>query len=99
MVILAQVPLPAADEDSDAAALERMLVHAEKAAVKQVAALLGNTPTVCRKSYVQPDVFAAWLDGSLARALPSRTLTPPLSLRRSERHALALLKRRMRSAR
>lgn len=98
MVILAQVPLPSADADNDAAALERMFVQTEKAAVTQVATLLGNTPAVCRKSYVHPEVFAAWRDSSLARTLPPRTLIEPLSLQRLERLALALLKRRMRSA-
>ncbi len=34
--------------------------------VKEVAAELGNTPAVCRKSYVHPKVIAAYLDGSLA---------------------------------
>ena len=34
--------------------------------IKEVAAELGNTPAVCRKSYVHPKVIAAYLDGSLA---------------------------------
>src|SRR5690606_28209883 len=33
-----------------------------------VAALLGNTPTVCRKSYIDPRVFEGWRDGRLQRA-------------------------------
>ncbi|HEX4609198.1 MAG TPA: DNA topoisomerase IB [Urbifossiella sp.] len=33
--------------------------------VKEVAAVLGNTPAVCRKSYVHPRVIAAYLDGTL----------------------------------
>jgi len=97
MVILAQIPFPEAGDD--ATAFERRLAQSEKAAVTQVAALLGNTPKVCRKSYVHPDVFAAWRDGSLARALPLRILNPAVSLSRLEHRALALLKRRMRSAR
>ncbi len=32
-----------------------------------VAGLLGNTPAVCRKSYIDPRVFAGWRDGSLHR--------------------------------
>ena len=32
-----------------------------------VAGLLGNTPTVCRKSYIDPRVFEGWRDGSLHR--------------------------------
>ena len=36
------------------------------AAVKQVAAALGNTPAVCRKSYIHPAICSAYLDGALA---------------------------------
>ncbi len=39
--------------------------------LKEVAALLGNTVAVCRKSYVDPCLFAGWEDGSLARAARS----------------------------
>jgi len=35
-------------------------------AVRSVAERLGNTPAVCRKSYVHPGVIAAYLDRSLA---------------------------------
>lgn len=38
--------------------------------VKAVAGLLGNTPTVCRSSYVHPRVFALFESGELAGALP-----------------------------
>jgi len=38
--------------------------------VKAVAGLLGNTPTVCRSSYVHPTVFALYEDGRLAELLP-----------------------------
>ena len=39
------------------------------AAVKQVAARLGNTPAVCRKSYIHPAILDAYLDGSILQAL------------------------------
>jgi len=42
------------------------------ATIKQVAAHLGNTPTVCRTYYVHPIVQAAWADGRL-----SAIETPP----------------------
>jgi DNA topoisomerase-1 len=53
-------------------------------AVKEVAALLGNTPAVCRKCYIHPAVLDAFLDGTLHGALPlhdapdsdSKTVTP-----------------------
>ncbi len=38
--------------------------------VKAVAGLLGNTPTVCRASYVHPAVFKLFQEGKLAAALP-----------------------------
>ena len=38
--------------------------------VKAVSGLLGNTPTVCRASYVHPAVFDAYADGSLQKVLP-----------------------------
>jgi DNA topoisomerase-1 len=38
--------------------------------VKAVSGLLGNTPTVCRTSYVHPKVFEAYAAGLLARAFP-----------------------------
>ncbi len=40
--------------------------------VKAVAALLGNTPTICRKCYVHPELFKSYLEGELGRRL--RTL-------------------------
>jgi DNA topoisomerase-1 len=38
--------------------------------VKAVAGLLGNTPTVCRSSYVHPKVFELFESGELAGTLP-----------------------------
>jgi DNA topoisomerase-1 len=39
------------------------------AAVKEVAACLGNTPAVCRSSYIHPAVFEHYAAGSLAERL------------------------------
>jgi DNA topoisomerase-1 len=41
-------------------------------AIETVAAELGNTPAVCRASYVHPDVIDAHLDGTLRRGLGKR---------------------------
>jgi len=38
--------------------------------IKAVAGLLGNTPTVCRSSYVHPAVVALFEQGRLAQSLP-----------------------------
>ena len=67
---------------------ERAKLAAQAQAVKLVAAELGNTPAVCRSSYIHPAVFAGWRDGSLARMVPEADLVYP---RKRERAALAFL--------
>jgi DNA topoisomerase-1 len=44
-----------------------------KIAIKAVAKVLGNTPTVCRKCYVHPAVLETYLDGSLIEGLKKQT--------------------------
>jgi DNA topoisomerase-1 len=56
--------------------------------VEQVAARLGNTPTVCRKNYIHPAVLSRYLRGDLA----SDTVGP-LDGPRGEIALLALLKK------
>jgi DNA topoisomerase-1 len=41
-------------------------------AVKSVSSRLGNTPSVCRKCYVHPQIFDAYLDGHLVATLQQR---------------------------
>jgi DNA topoisomerase-1 len=43
------------------------------AAVKHVSERLGNTPAVCRKSYIHPTILAGYLDGSMLRTLRDLT--------------------------
>jgi DNA topoisomerase-1 len=62
-------------------------------AIETVAARLGNTPSVCRKGYVHPEVVEAYLDGTLSPALRER-LTPEArrtGLPADEAHVLQLL--------
>lgn len=40
-----------------------------KEAIEAVAKLLGNTPAICRKCYVHPEVIDAYIDGSLKEAI------------------------------
>ncbi len=47
---------------------ERELQQLQNEVIKSVADALGNTPTVCRKAYIDPCAFAGWRDGSLQRA-------------------------------
>ena len=37
-----------------------------RAAIERVASRLGNTPTICRKCYVHPEVFTRYLEGAAA---------------------------------
>jgi DNA topoisomerase I len=69
---------------------ERARAAALTAAVECVAAQLGNTPAVCRGSYIHPAVLYGWRDGSLRRAVKASDLRAP---RRLERKALAFLAR------
>lgn len=39
------------------------------AAIEKVAKHLGNTPAICRKCYIHPSIFEAYIDGSLMSAL------------------------------
>src|SRR5690606_29249414 len=44
------------------------LASVENDIVREVASALGNTPTVCRKAYIDPVVFAGWREGRVQRA-------------------------------
>ncbi len=68
-------------------------------AIEAVATRLGNTPTICRKCYVHPEVLTAYLDGQLVLELKSkaeRELRDNLqSLKPEEAAVLALLQSRL----
>ena len=36
-----------------------------RSAIEKVSSRLGNTPSICRKCYVHPEVFSSYLDGGL----------------------------------
>ncbi|HYJ05808.1 MAG TPA: DNA topoisomerase IB [Chthoniobacterales bacterium] len=44
-----------------------------KDAISAVSKILGNTPTVCRKCYVHPDVLETYLDGGMIEGLKQKT--------------------------
>ena len=71
-------------------------------AVESVAKRLGNTPAVCRRCYVHPEVITAHLDGRLLRTLGQRaegTLTDDIdALSPREAAVLAFLRRRLAEA-
>jgi len=70
-------------------------------AIERVAERLGNTPTVCRKCYVHPEVINSYLDGSMLdtlRQVAEQEMTETLDdLRPEEAAVLALLRRRLAS--
>ncbi|MBP2299324.1 DNA topoisomerase IB [Azospirillum picis] len=63
--VLAAMALKEFETFDSAAAAKRNVTRA----IEQVAGRLGNTPSVCRKSYVHPEVLDAYLDGSLLESL------------------------------
>lgn len=79
--------------DSDAQA-KRNIVQA----VESVATQLGNTKAVCRKSYIHPAVFDAYLDGSMLEAgarRARRAVRKMEDLSEAEAAVLRLLERRL----
>src|SRR5690606_17908737 len=63
---LAATPVPSGPDGGEPS--ERALTAARNQVVQTVADRLGNTPSVCRKAYIDPVVFDGWLDGRLQRA-------------------------------
>ncbi|MET0741859.1 MAG: DNA topoisomerase IB [Microvirga sp.] len=70
-----------------------------RAAIESVASRLGNTPTICRKCYVHPEVFTTYLEGALlieVRDEVEATLRKDLSgLRPEEAAVLTFLEARL----
>ena len=83
--VAATVRLAAAAPPATAAACKRTLA----AVVREVAAELGNTPAVCRASYIHPRAVAAFADGTLV--LPA-VRKPPTGLTSDEARVLRFLK-------
>lgn len=83
-----------AEYDSDAQAKKNVI-----AAIDRVAKSLGNTPAICRKCYVHPEVVSAYMDGSLIKQI-NREIN--ITLARKYEHltpeeilVLAFLKKRL----
>lgn len=62
---LAVVPLPEPSRTGKPS--ERALLLAQNAVIGEVAQALRNTPSVCRKAYIDPAVFSGWREGRLSR--------------------------------
>ncbi|WP_443751144.1 DNA topoisomerase IB [Asticcacaulis solisilvae] len=78
--------------DSEAQAKKNVV-----AAIERVSARLGNTPSVCRKSYVHPEVINAYLDGDLVRQIDGEIgdALDDAGLKPEETCVLTLLRRRL----
>ena len=70
-----------------------------RAAIEQVSARLGNTPTICRKCYVHPEVFSCYLEGGLLleikKEIEAELREGLSSLRPEEAAVLSLLQERL----
>jgi DNA topoisomerase IB len=86
--LMAATPLPESPS-------ERAFKAAIVTAIKAVSDELRNTPTVARKSYINPLVFSAWRSGSLHRVIEGSLAHAPRQL---ETRALAFLKREGKAA-
>jgi DNA topoisomerase-1 len=68
-------------------------------AIEAVAGVLGNTRTVCRKSYIHPAVLDSYMDGTMLETLSKRTGAAVKrrigSLRPEEHAVLSLLQQRL----
>lgn len=92
--VLAALALQEAEAAGTKATQRRHL----KAAIEQVAAKLGNTPTICRKCYVHPEVLAAYDEGQLLLEVRDELeagLKDPTGLKPEERAVLQLLRKRL----
>jgi DNA topoisomerase I len=61
-------------------------------AIRRVSQRLGNTPSVCRKSYIHPEVLGGYMDGHLGKLLADRRKA--LDLAAGEALVIAFLKQR-----
>ncbi|MGV7031440.1 DNA topoisomerase IB [Methylobacterium symbioticum] len=69
-----------------------------RAAIESVAARLGNTPTICRKCYIHPQVLDCYLEGSLLLQVKEAVddeLRGLAALRPEEAAVLTLLRKRL----
>jgi DNA topoisomerase I len=93
--VLAAMALNEVEGFDSAAQAKRNL----RAAIEKVAARLGNTPTICRKCYVHPEVLNSYMDGNLVLELKSKAESElrgeVQNLKPEEAAVLALLRGRL----
>ena len=95
--VLAALALKELQRFDSAAQAKRNL----RAAIERVASRLGNTPTICRKCYVHPEVLNSYLDGTLVLEIKSQVesaLRDELAgLQGEEAAVLAMLRQRLKA--
>jgi DNA topoisomerase I len=93
--VLAAMALNELESFDSAAQAKRNL----RAAIEKVSGRLGNTPTICRKCYVHPEVLNSYMDGNLVLELKSKAESELRSgmesLKPEEAAVLALLRSRL----
>jgi DNA topoisomerase I len=91
--VLAAMALNELESFDSAAQAKRNL----RSAIEKVSARLGNTPTICRKCYVHPEVLNSYVDGNLVLEfkLKAELRGPVGSLKPEEAAVLALLRDRL----
>jgi DNA topoisomerase-1 len=71
-------------------------------AIKSVAERLGNTPSVCRKCYVHPQVIESYMSGTMVKAFETEVIKEveksPHALRKEELDLLRLLEEKAKLA-
>ena len=81
----------------DAANFEAAAKQNIRQAIKRVAISLGNSPTICRKCYIHPEILCGYLEGDIVSCLADgNVVRRPLGLSVPEAATLALLQRRQR---
>jgi DNA topoisomerase I len=93
--VLAAMALNELESFDSAAQAKRNL----RAAIEKVAGKLGNTPTICRKCYVHPEVLNSYIDGKLVLELKEKAESElrgdVQSFKPEEAAVLALLRSRL----
>jgi DNA topoisomerase-1 len=92
--VMAALALQEVEKVETQAALKKNV----KAAIEKVSARLGNTPAICRKCYVHPEVLQAYAEGELLLHIKDEVageLANDGSLRPEEAAVLSLLKGRL----
>jgi DNA topoisomerase-1 len=91
--VLAAMALGECEAANSKAAAKRVV----RGAIEAVAGRLGNTPSVCRKCYVHPEIVQAYLEGGLKEQMRRRVRQElaAAGLDEHERDVLRLLQRRL----